>query len=216
MCIRDRRYNEEYVKEKQLANELESIKFNIGQLSSRKKTIEEMESNYEGYNGAVKYIMKSHLKGIHGVIGELITVPPGFETAIETALGAALQNMVCEDDTSAQSAILSLKENKAGRLTFLPISSIRGTGGAQDSGVKNSPGFKGFGVDCINFDLKYKKIMEYLLGRVVIVDNLVNAIRLSKSVQGSVRFVTLEGEIINSGGAITGGAFKNKTANLLE
>jgi len=209
-------YNEAYLREKQLANELESIKFNIGQLSSRKKTIEEMESNYEGYNGAVKFIMKSQLKGIHGVIGELITVPSGFETAIETSLGAALQNMVCEDDSSAQSAILSLKENKAGRLTFLPISSIRGTGGTQDSGVKNSLGFKGFGVDCINFDPKYKKIMEYLLGRVVIVDNLTNAIRLSKSVQGSVRFVTLEGEIINSGGAITGGAFKNKTANLLE
>ncbi|MBK5245991.1 MAG: chromosome segregation protein SMC, partial [Peptostreptococcaceae bacterium] len=209
-------YNQAYLKEKQLANELESIKFNIGQLSSRKKTIEEMESNYEGYNGAVKYIMRSHLKGIHGVIGELITVPPGFETAIETSLGASLQNMVCEDDSSAQAAILSLKENKAGRLTFLPISSIRGTGGTQDSGIKSSQGFKGFGVDCIHFDLKYKKIMEYLLGRVVIVDNLTNAIRLSKSVQGSVRFVTLEGEIINSGGAITGGAFKNKTANLLE
>src|SRR5665648_451479 len=109
-------YNEAYLREKQLANELESIKFNIGQLSSRKKTIEEMESNYEGYNGAVKFIMKSQLKGIHGVIGELITVPSGFETAIETSLGAALQNMVCEDDSSAQSAILSLKENKAGRL----------------------------------------------------------------------------------------------------
>lgn len=209
-------YNHSHIKEKQLSNELESVKFNIGQLSSRMKTIEEMESNYEGYNGAVKYIMKSQLKGIHGVVGELITVPTGFETAIETALGASLQNMVCEDDNSAQAAILSLKENKAGRLTFLPISSIRGNTGSQDINVKNSPGFKGFGVDCINFDPKYRKIMEYLLGRVVIVDQLTNAIKLSKSVQGSLRFVTLEGEIINSVGAITGGAFRNKTANLLE
>jgi chromosome segregation protein len=210
------RYNQSNLREKQLATELESIKFNIGQLSSRKKTIEEMEANYEGYNGAVKFIMKSNLKGIHGVVGELIDVPSGFETAIETALGASLQNMICEDDNSAQSGILSLKENKAGRLTFLPITSIRGNGGFRDELIKKSNGFKGFGVDCISFNSKYKNIMEYLLGRVVIIDNLANAIKLSKNVQASIRFVTLEGEIINSGGAITGGAFKNKTANLLE
>lgn len=210
------RYNQESGQEKQLSAELEQIKFSIGQLSARKKTIEEMENNYEGYNGAVKFIMRSNLKGIHGVVGELIDVPKGFETAIETALGAALQNMICDDDTSAQAAVLSLKENKAGRLTFLPINSIRLNGVNQDSRLKDAKGFKGFGADCIGFDQKYEKIMAYLLGRVVIVDNLANAVTLSKSVQGSMRFVTLEGEIINSGGAITGGAFKNKTANLLE
>ena len=210
------KHSQESLKEKDLVKELEEIKFAVGQLSSRKKTIEEMESNYEGYNGAVKFVMKSNLTGIHGVVGELIEVPKGFETAIETALGGGLQNMVCADDSSAQAAISSLKLNKAGRLTFLPVSSIRGSGTHQEKAIMDAPGFKGYGVDCINFQPQYRNVMEYLLGRVVLVDNLDNAVRLSKKSQGSMRFVTLEGEIINSGGAITGGAYKNKSANLLE
>lgn len=84
-----------------------------------------MEHNYEGYNFAVRFIMKAGLPGIFGTVAELIQVPKGFETAVETALGAALQNIVCEDDKSAQTAIARLKENRAGRLTFLPVSSIR-------------------------------------------------------------------------------------------
>lgn len=203
-------------KDKKFSGELEALKFQIGQMSSRKKTIEEMESNYEGYNSAVKFVMKSGLPGIYGVVGELIEVPKGFETAIETALGAGLQNMVCEDDSSAQAAIAALKINRAGRLTFLPVRSIKSTGSNQDATIISAPGFKGFGVDCVQFDSRYTGIMNYLLGRVVIVDSLANAIQLSKKASGSLRFVTLEGEIINSGGAITGGAFKNKSANLLE
>ena len=211
------KYNEDVFKEKKLARELEELKISIGQISTRKKMIEEMESSYEGYNNAVKFIMKSNLSGINGVVAELIEVPPGFETAIETALGAALQNIVCEDDQSAQKAIGMLKENKAGRLTFLPIRSMRDSNQKYDQSLKNAEGFKGFGVQCVKFDLKYQKVMEYLLGRVIVVDNLNHAVRLSKNAGGSgLRFVTLEGEVINSGGAITGGTFKNNTSNLLE
>ena len=209
------KYNESVINEKNGSAELEELRITIGQLASRKKTIEEMESNYEGYNGAVKFVMKSGMRGINGVVAELITVPTGFETAVETALGATLQNIVCENDASAQAAIKSLKENKAGRLTFLPIDSIRPSYWDNNS-FKNEKGFKGFGVDCVSFDAKYKPVMEYLLGRVAVVETLDDAVRLSKSNNSGFRFVTMSGEIINAGGAITGGAYKNKTANLLE
>lgn len=202
------------VEEQRLAKELENLRISMGQLSARKKTIEEMESNYEGYNYAVRFIMKSGLSGIRGTVGELITVPRGFETAIETALGAAMQNIVCDNDQSAQKAIARLKESRAGRLTFLPVSSVRGGRGNYDSRLRQEPGFQGFGADCVTFQPEYRPIMEYLLGRVVIVDSMDHAVRLSKKAAG-LRFVTLEGEIINAGGAITGGRYKNRTANLL-
>lgn len=206
---------QEMIAERRLSRELEELRISIGQISARKKTIEEMESNYEGYNYAVRFIMKAGLPGIFGTVAELIEVPKGFEVAIETALGAALQNIVCQDDQSAQNAIVRLKENKAGRLTFLPVSSIRGGRNAYEGKLKQEDGFKGFGVDCIQYDSRYRTVMEYLLGRVAIVDTMDNAVRLSKKASG-LRFVTLEGEIINAGGAITGGRYKNKTANLLE
>ncbi len=211
------KYNEDVLREKKLAGELQELKISIGQISARKKMIEEMESSYEGYNNAVKFIMKSKLSGIHGVVAELIEVPRGYEVAIETALGASLQNIVCEDDKSAQAAIGALKKNKAGRLTFLPIKGMRNSNLKYDQRLKNEEGFKGFGVQCIQFDQKYQKVMEYLLGRVIIVDSIDHAIKLSKSVSGGgLRFVTLEGEVINSGGAITGGTFRHNTTNLLE
>lgn len=210
-------HNEKILRERSLAKELEELRISIGQISTRKKMIEEMESSYEGYNNAVKFIMRSKLPGINGVVAELIEVPQGYETAIETALGAALQNIVCEDDHHAQTAISALKANKAGRLTFLPIKSMRDSSPSYDQRLKNSEGFKGFCVQCIKFDEKYRKVMEYLLGRVIIVDTLDHAVRLSKnSTGGGLRFVTLEGEVINSGGAITGGTFRSNTANLLE
>lgn len=209
-------YNSAVLQEKELTRKTEDIRISIGQLSTRKKTIEEMESNYEGYNYAVKYVMKNSFRGVHGVVADLIEVPEGFEVAIETALGASMQNIVCQSDADAQNIIKALKANKAGRLTLLPIESIRSNAYNCDSSLRNAPGFQGLGVDCIEFDSKYKSVVEYLLGRVIIVDTLPNAVKLSKQVSGGLRFVTLEGEVINSGGAITGGTFKNNSANLLE
>lgn len=200
--------------EMELSKKVEELRILLGQMGARAKTIEEMESNYEGYNYAVKHVMRSGLSGIHGVVAELIRVPAGYETAIETALGAALQNIVCDDDRSAKAAIQSLKANKAGRMTFLPVSSVKG-GGRREEGLAKEAGFIGFGPDCVDFDDKYRNIVEYLLGRVVLVDEMDNAVKMSKKASG-VRFVTLEGEVINAGGAITGGKYKNKTANILD
>ena len=200
--------------EKDLTKELEELRIRLGQLTARSRTIEEMEHNYEGYNGAVRFIMKSDLRGIRGVVADLIHVPKGYETALETALGASLQNIVCEDDASAREAIRALKKNKAGRMTFLPIASIHADS-RRDERLRDESGFIGFGPDCVEYDEAYDEIMEYLLGRVILVDHIDNAIRISKKGRG-MRVVTLDGEIINSAGAITGGKYRNKTADILE
>lgn len=203
--------------ERSLSLQVDKLKLSAGEASARQKMLQEMEQAYEGYHHGVKFVMKSQLSGIEGVVAELIEVPKGYETAIETALGGALQNIVCDHDHSAKTAIEALKKNKAGRLTFLPLSSIKAPNLRHDEGLKRAVGFCGFGVDCVHFDPKYRKVMEYLLGRVVVVEGLEQAITLSKSsAAAGLRFVTLEGEIINAGGAITGGAYRNNSANLLE
>lgn len=205
---------EQQKKEKSLSLETEELRISLGQLGARKKTIEEMEHNYEGYNQAVRHVMKSKLPGIHGVVADLIRVPEGYETAVETALGSTLQHIVCEDDDSAKKAIRSLKENRAGRMTFLPMASIRADA-RRDEKLTSQPGFIGFGPDCVAFDPAYREVVDYLLGRVVLVDNMDHAIGVSRKGKG-IRVVTLEGEIINSAGAITGGRFKHKTADILQ
>ena len=201
---------------KKIADELQKNKYDFANLSGRKRTIEELESNYDGYSYAVKYVMKRDFAGVHGVLADLIKVPQGFELAIETALGAALQNIVCSDDRVARNIIETLKREKAGRLTFLPLSSMRGEVSGISSEISSSSGFKGIACNCIEFDEKYKGIVKYLLGKVVIVDNLQNAIAITKKGRVNFRIVTLEGDVINTGGAITGGAYKNKTANIFE
>ncbi|MCI5897962.1 MAG: chromosome segregation protein SMC [Firmicutes bacterium] len=206
-----------FIKQKQCAEQLESIKLESGRSEARRKVIDEMEHAYEGYSRGVRFIMRSGIAGLLGTVADLIQVPVGYETAVETALGAMVQNIVCKDQQSAQDAIAALKREKAGRLTFLPVSGIRSGTLRRDDTLSGETGFRGYGVDCITFDEKYRNVMEYLLGRVIIVDRLDHAIRLSKKRSGSgLRFVTIEGEVINSGGAITGGASKNNTSGFLE
>lgn len=201
---------------KKLSLKAEEVRLLGGQKVSRKKTIEEMEHNYEGYNYAVKYIMRSGISGICGVVTELMEVPEGFETAVETALGGQMQNIVCDTDESAKEAISLLKKNRAGRLTFLPAASIKGSRAYPDSRITNDSGYRGLAADCITCRNEYRTIFDYLLGRVVIAADMESAIRMSKKSGSGFRFVTLDGEIINISGAITGGKYKNKTANLLE
>lgn len=201
---------------KQLSIRIDDLRIKGSQLSSRKNTIEEMENNYEGFSYAVKNIMKVGLEGIRGVVAELMTVPSGYEVAIETALGGAMQNIICDSDNSAKKAVRYLKESKSGRLTFLPLSSIKGYESRLESRVLNHPGFMGLASDSIEYDKAYENIYRYLLGKVIIVDNMDNAITLSKIVGNGMRIVTVDGEIINSSGSITGGKYKNNSANLLE
>ena len=200
---------------KRISKENEELRIRAGQANARKKTIEEMENNYEGYNGAVRFIMKAGLPGIKGVASDLMKVPAGLEIAVETALGAGMQNIVCTRDADAKKAILELKSNKAGRLTFLPLESVHGNSANLPASIRQDGGFKGLACDLIEYDKEYDGIFKYLLGRVAVVDSMDTAVRLSKSAAGGVRFVTSDGEIINASGAITGGKYKNSTANLL-
>ncbi len=197
------------------SKELDDLRIRGSQLSARKKTMEEMEHNYEGYNGAVRFIMKAGISGIEGVVGDLMKAPAGFETALETALGGAMQNIVCQKDDHAKQAIRLLKTNKAGRLTFLPMESVKGAQSTVPDGVRRHAGYKGMGCELAVFDPKYQGIFRYLLGRVAIVDHMDSAVALSKIAGNGIRFVTLDGEVINAGGAITGGKYKNASANLL-
>lgn len=204
------------LEERTLANSIEEIKIAIGRKQARKKTFEEMQAGYEGYNNAVKFIMKEKASGIEGTVADLINVPEGFETAMETALGGHIQNIVCDSDDAAKRAIERLKENKAGRLTFLPLGSIKSRGVPREDVIEKARGFKGYGVDCLKFDDKYRKAIEYLIGNVVVMDSMDNAIALSKNIGGSHKLVTLEGEIITAGGSITGGRHKHKSTNIFE
>jgi len=195
---------------------LDAIRLKTEQKTSRQKTIEEMENNYEGYASGVRTLMQAKLPGVSGVVTELIKVEPGFETAIETALGAATQNIVTGNENDAKRAIEYLKENKAGRLTFLPAQTIRANAFDLEPEIEKMRGFAGYATDRISYDDKYEEVFLYLLGRTIIVETLDDAISFSAKNDTGWRIVTKEGEVINAAGALTGGAYKNKTANLFE
>ena len=183
---------------------------------ARRSTIEEMEANYEGYNNTVRMLMSRSMRGITGTVSDIIEVPDGLETAVETALGGALQHIVCDDDDAARAAINWLKSARAGRATFLPVESIRPDRIHLNGRVRSASGFRGIASDMVGCDDRYRDIVDYLLCRVVIAETMEDAIAMSKMETGGFRIVTLEGEVVNAFGAITGGRFANRTANLLD
>ena len=150
---------------------------------------------------------------IVGVVADIIQVDKRYETAIETALGGSIQNIVTEDDATAKSMIAYLKQNRYGRATFLPIQSIVDRSGVSND-VKHEQGVVGTASELVGYDKKFQSVIGHLLGRIVVVDHIDHAMALAKKYKQSLRIVTLEGELINPGGALTGGAFKN-TSNLL-
>lgn len=187
----------------------------LNKLNARRNALQEMESSYEGYNYPVRFIMNSGINGIEGVTAELIDVPFGMETAIETALGAGKQNIVTSDDASARNAVMELKRKRAGRLTFLPVTSVKGRAVQVPQALSSDKGFKGLASDIVKYDSRYDGIMKYLLGRTAIVDNIDTAIALSKKAVPGMRLVTLDGEVVSASGAITGGAYKSSGTGLL-
>ena len=179
-----------------------------------------MEEDYSGFFQGVKEVLKARakrLQGIEGAVAELITVPKEYETAIETALGAALQHIVVDTEENARKAIQFLKQNSFGRATFLPLSVIKGRllSSSQLSAIQNHPLLVGSAVDLVSFDSKYAEVIGNLLGNVVITRDLKGANELAKILQYRCRLVTLDGDIVNPGGSMTGGAQKQKTSSLL-
>ena len=175
---------------------------------SRIAMLEEMEKSYEGYSGAVRSVMREAergaLRGIHGPAANLVRAERECALAIETALGAAAQHIIVDTQDDGKNAIEFLNRRDAGRATFLPIDTIRGSV-MRDAPV-NDPGFVGVAFDLVSFDEKYKGIFENLLGRTVVAESLSDAVRMARASGNRLRIVTLDGQIINAGGSMTGGS----------
>ena len=186
---------------------------------SRQRFLIETEKEKEGYTKSVKTLLidcennQSLKKGVEGVLANLIDVPEELQTAIEMSLGMALQNIVTETEQDAKKLVEYLRKNNIGRASFLPITSIKGK--KVDNIRGNKSGIIGIASDLVKYNKKYEQIIFNLLGRTVIVDNMDTAIRVAKENGQNFKIVTQEGDIINTSGAITGGAVMKKTVNIL-
>ena len=183
---------------------------------SRLETMKNLTERYDGYGNSIKKVMeqKKRLQGIHGVVADLIQTEKKYEIAIETALGGSIQNIVTENEQIAKILIEYLKENRYGRATFLPLTSVHNRNNSIKQQVLNEKGVIGVASSLVKFQDLYKGIIEHLLGRIVVVDTIDNGIALARNYQYTLRIVTLEGESLSPGGALTGGAFRNNS-NLL-
>ena len=186
---------------------------------SKLKFLIETEKEKEGYIKSVKSLLKDCEsikelgKGMHGVLANIIEVPEEYQTAIEMCLGASLQNIVTDTEDDAKRLVEHLRKNNLGRASFLPITSVRGK--KLDKVKGNEKGYIGIASDLIEFNKKYEQIILNLLGRTVIVDNMDTAIKVAKQNGYSFRIITVEGDVINPSGAITGGSVAKKTVNIL-
>lgn len=183
---------------------------------SRLESLKNITERYDGYGNSIRRVMeqKSREKGIMGVVADIIKVQKSYETAIETALGGSIQNIVTEDEHTAKRMIDFLKRNKYGRATFLPLTSIGNRNGFTNEKVLKEPGVIGLANSLVDVESCYEGLAKYLLGRTVVVDHIDNAIIIAKKYQHTLRIVTLDGESLSPGGSMTGGAFKN-SSNLL-
>ena len=185
---------------------------------SRLKFLEETEREKEGYNRSVKAILQecdknvSLKKGMYGVLANLISVPKEYETAIEMSLGQAMQNIVTDNEADAKKLVEYLRVNKLGRASFLPITSVYGK---KLEKLSKENGVVGIASDLVKYDKKYEQIVLSLLGRTVIVDNMDTAINVAKKNKYAFRIVTIEGDVVNPSGMITGGSVVQKTVNIL-
>lgn len=195
--------------------------FRIGQTAfhreeSRLESLKNITERYDGYGNSIRKVMdqREREKGILGVVADIIKVPKDYEIAIETALGGNIQNIVTEDEETAKRMIQFLKKNRFGRATFLPLTSIRPYSGIGRQEVLKEPGAVGTANTLVRIEERYRMLADHLLGRTLVVDHIDHGLAIAKKYKQSIRIVTLEGELINPGGALTGGAFKN-SSNLL-
>lgn len=184
--------------------------------NSRLESLRNITERYEGYGNSIRKVMevKDTHKGIIGVVADIIQTEKKYETAVETSLGGNIQNIVTDNETTAKSLIEYLKKNRFGRATFLPLSSIANRTGFNNERALGEKGVIGLASDLVKIKPEYEAIAKYLLGRIVVTDNIDNALSLSRKYNRTLRIVTLEGELVNPGGSMTGGAFRNQS-NLL-
>lgn len=187
---------------------------------SRKDMLEDMEEDYSGFFQGVKEILKARsgkLAGIEGAIAELIQVPKAYETAIEIALGGAMQHVVVSTEESGRKAIQYLKQHSFGRATFLPLNVMKAKGlsNTQLQAISGHPSFVGVASELINYNSKYQSVVANLLGTVVVTTDLKGANDMAKILQYRCRFVTVDGDVVNPGGSMTGGTTKQNASSLL-
>lgn len=179
------------------------------------ESLKNIAERYDGYGNSIRKVMecKEQNSGILGVVADIVKTEKKYEIAIETALGGTIQNIVTDNEETAKKMIAYLKKNQYGRATFLPLSAVSGKNNRRDN-LERESGFIGYANELVKVDLQYKGLADYLLGRCVVVDNVDNALHLNKAHGYSLKIVTLEGELLNPGGSMTGGAFRN-SSNLL-
>ena len=195
-------------KSNNIEKQIQNSKYSLNDYKSKLNIYIEMENHYEGFNKGVKEVLKNkNLQGIQGALGQVIEVPSKFEKSIEAALGAYMQNIITNDESSAKFAINYLKKNNLGRVTFLPMNIIK-SNKIDTRNIKVGTSFIGIASDLIKFDDKYRNIIENILGRTIIIDNIDNAIKFAKENNHKFKVVTLDGEILNPGGSLTGGSLR--------
>jgi chromosome segregation protein len=206
-------------KKSAIALTLDSVSKELSQLGTEKKLLTTMEEEFEGYDKGVKEILKRlpDTTGIRGIVATLIEVPKEYEVAIEIALGKALQNIVCDHVKDAKRSIDFLRKNDLGRVTFLPLENLGGKGEQNNKieKMKSIKGFIGVASDLVKSDSEFDRMIDHLLGRIIIVDNFETASELLKMDNLRYKIITLKGDVLVPGGHITGGSFKSRVSNVL-
>ena len=201
----------------ELAEQLQKLRSELEQVSAKTKVFRAMEQDMEGYQKPVRQVMQEAKRGalrhVHAPVSKLIRTEDAYTVAVEIALGAAMQNIVVETEADGKAAIQYLKRTGAGRATFLPISVTKGRE-LKESGLDHCAGFVGIASDLVAFDEKYRGVVEYLLCRTVIVENIDQAIAMAKKYSNRLKIVTLDGQVLNPGGSMTGGSI-HKEAGIL-
>lgn len=183
---------------------------------SKVESLKNITERYEGYGNSIRKVMelKDKKKGVIGVVADIIKVEKKYEVAVETALGGSIQNIVTDNETTAKELIEYLKKGKFGRSTFLPLSSLANRTGFNNEAVLSENGVIGLASDLVHIKKEYEAVSKFLLGRIIVVDEINHALALARKFRYSLRIVTLEGELLNAGGSMSGGAFRNNS-NLL-
>ena len=195
-----------------LSNKIQNNNYSLKEYTSKLNVYIDMENHYEGFNRGVKEVLKNkNLKGIYGALGQVVTVEGKYEKAIEAALGAYMQNIITADENSAKAAINYLKHNKIGRVTFLPMNIIKSK---KINNIQSKTLFIGIASDLISYDEKYRDILENILGRTIVIDNIDQGIKFARETGHKYKVVTLDGDILNPGGSLTGGSLKT-SGNIL-
>ncbi len=191
-----------------LRSGLSELQGKVSEYERRAQILSDLEKNMDGFSGAVKAVTneakRGTLRGVHGLVSRLIKVDDKYGVAIETALGAAMQNIVVEDENSAKRAMEMLKRNKAGRATFLPLTSVKANRLREDASGES--GYVGRADELVEFDKKYTDIIGWLLGRTVICEDIDYAVAMARKFSYHFRIVTLDGQVVNAGGSLTGGS----------